>query len=300
MSKKPLSHYSPVFANKPWANEAGYISYYRDVHQKRIGSKPQGKKQWGRQRGLYSWKLEEALNTELETEAAKVYGKLLSYQELDFEQRTLWAQFLLSQLVRTPTFLRYEQAVRNALGIQHTPEHDRIGCKECGDLVWITCRDWALLQAHEDDYFVRTDNPVLLSGFVERPQTCLVYPLSPRLCFAACSMRPDWTPWVCGEKHLGLVGSQLAKGDAHFINFQLAKAADDSLIISPQHDGLLASTMFGDMLGAYPQPPFSLHSPSQNEIPDAFESIRIIMSGVDGFDYPAWLPAELEPCLERG
>ncbi|GAF87395.1 unnamed protein product, partial [marine sediment metagenome] len=88
---------------------------------------------------------------------------------------------------------------------------------------------------------------------------------------------------------------ELEKGGAHFINFHFARAAGESLIISPEHDGLIAETMFLEMLGEYPQPPFSLHTSSVDEINDAYKSIQRIMSETDGIDYPAWLPFELEP-----
>ena len=62
----------------------------------------------------------------------------------------------------------------------------------------------------------------------------------------------------------------------------------------PSEDGTVAETMFGDVLGDYPQPPFLLHAPNAGETQDAFESIRAIMSAVDGVEYPSWTPFELE------
>jgi hypothetical protein len=296
MAKPPLSHFSPVFANQPWANNEGYISYYRDQYRRKVQRAAKGKRQWGRRRGLYSWKVEIALNRDLETEAAHTYSELLKFTELNADQRLTWAQFLISQVVRTPTFLRYEMAARRLLGITDAPARDRVGCKECGDLVCLTSRNWCFLLAHRDDYFVRGDNPVLITGFIERPETCLFYPLSPQVCFIACSMSPDWKPTTHA---LGLqpasFGLELEKGGAHFINFHLARAAEESLILSPTHDGQVASAMFTDVLGLYPQPPFLLHSPSREEMATAFESIRSLMGAVDGLSYPSWLPFELEP-----
>jgi hypothetical protein len=109
-------------------------------------------------------------------------------------------------------------------------------------------------------------------------------------------MSPDWKPTTHA---LGLqpasFGLELEKGGAHFINFHLARAAEESLILSPTHDGQVASAMFTDVLGLYPQPPFLLHSPSREEMATAFESIRSLMGAVDGLSYPSWLPFELEP-----
>jgi hypothetical protein len=296
MAKPPLSHFSPVFANQPWANDEGYLSYYRDQHRRRVERILKGRRQWTRRGGLYSWKVETALNRNLENNAAQVYAELLSFRELNTDQRLTWAQFLLSQVVRTPTFMRYEFAARRMFNLHETPVHDRVGCKECGDLVCITSRDWCLLLAHPDDYFVRSDNPVLLTGFIERPETCLFYPLSSAICYVACSMPSDWEPLSSSRDQLPtFYGLELEKGGAHFINFHLARAAQDSLILSPSHDGSIAAAMFTEVLGLYPQPPFLLRSPAHEEMHAAFESIRSLMSIVDGFDYPPWLPFELEP-----
>jgi hypothetical protein len=296
MAPSPLSHYSPVFANKAWAENEQYRSYYVHPHWKEVESKPKGKKQWGRKRGLYTWDVEKSLNTNLENEAAQIYASLLAFEEPDLQARITWAQFLMSQHVRTPTFMRYEKGAANLLDYQVNPDHDRVGCPECGDLACITSREWCFLIAHEDDFFIRSDNPLLLTGFVERPQTCLFYPLSPRVCFAACSQKDNWVAVHPDPQDLHSIwGIELAKGGAWMINFYLARGADESIILPPSLDGSLAETMFGDVLGKYPQPPFSLHEVARGEIEDAFESIRMIMSTIDGKNYPTWLPLELEP-----
>lgn len=125
MTRKPLSHYSPVFANKRWADASGFISYFRDPHKQRVLKASTGKRQWGRKRGLYRRSIEAALSARIETEAARVYEKLCQYEEATFEDRLVWAQFLMSQLVRTPTFLRYEDASRRIPGSRiPDPNHD--------------------------------------------------------------------------------------------------------------------------------------------------------------------------------
>lgn len=300
MPKPPLSHYSPVFANRRWADETDYISYYWDIHRQRVSKAPKGVRQWGRRRGLYTWKVETALNEELEGYAAQIYESLCQFKELDLNARITWAQFLLSQVVRTPTFLRYENGVRRLRGIIAEPEHDRVGCRECGDLACITSRQWCFLIAHEDDFFVRSDNPVLLTGFVERRETCLFYPLSPRICFVACSMPEDWRPEHPQPDQIPeSCGYQMEKGGAWFVNFHLARAAKESLVLCPGQDGNIAESMFGEVLGLYPQPPFLLHTSETKDMEEAFESIRIIMGAVDGMHYPQWLPFELEPFFVR-
>ena len=294
MAKKPpLSHFSPVFSNKAWADSDGYVSYFSCLHSKTVKKSMKGRKQWGRQRGLYSLSVESALDKGLENEAGPIYEKIRSFEEIGSDERIIWAQFLLSQLVRTPTFIKYEMFIRTALNITDIPAHDRVGCKACGDLNFVANRDWCLLLAHEDDYFVRTDNPALQTGFIERPETCLFYPLSPRLCFVACSMHKGWNTFSHSPNET--CSYKLEKGVAHMTNFYLAKTARESLIISPHHDGIIAERMFADMLGVYPQPPFSLHHPNYVELDKAYKSIQMIMNEADGIVYPTWDVSELEP-----
>lgn len=293
MAKPPLSHYSPKFANKAWADDDGYTSYFSCPYNNEIRKSPKGWKQWGRKRGLYSWTVEHSLDKDLEADAGPIYEKICSYNELTDDERIIWSQFLLSQLVRTPTYMRYENRARELFGITEKPNHDRVGCRECGDLNFVANRDWCLLLAHEDDFFVRSDNPVFQTGFIELPDTCLFYPLTPKLCFVACSMPNNWDAFT--NKPNETCGYQLAKGGAHFYNFHFAKAAGESLIISPKHDGVVAEGMYKDILGIYPQPPFSLHILDNGRSENAFESIRKIMSVTDDSEYPCWQPMELEP-----
>lgn len=294
MAKPPLSHYSPKFANKAWADKDGYTSYFSCPYSSEIKKSPKGRKEWGRKKGLYTWDVENSLDQNLENEAKPVYEKICSYKEVTFRERIVWSQFILSQLVRTPTFMRYENKACEMFGITEKPKHDRVGCKECIDLNYVANRDWCLLVAHEDDFFVRSDNPVLQTGFNERSETCLFYPMTPKLCFVACSMPKSWNALSDNPKKT--CDYQLSKGAAHLFNFYLAKATSESLIISPKHDGVVAEKMFGDILGLYPQPPFSLHILNSNlETEKAFESIRILMSKTDGVQYPRWRPTELEP-----
>jgi hypothetical protein len=294
LAKPILSHYSPKFSNKAWADNNEFISYYRCPHKLTVEKSIKGRKEWGRKRGLYIRAVEDALNRELENEAAPIYEKILEFGELNASERVIWAQFLLSQLVRTPTYMRYEKLALSISGCTESPSHDRVGCRECDDLNFVVNRDWCLLLAHEDDIFVRSDNPVFQTGFIERPETCLFYPLSPKVCFVACSMHAKWDGYSDSPSETR--GVILSKGGAHFINFHLAKATGESLIVSPKHDGDIADGMYRELLGAYPQPPFSLHRLERGTTDDdAYESVRMIMSRVDHYDYPKWRPMELEP-----
>lgn len=287
------NHFSPVLANKWWVDSNNhYICYYRDERAGRIRSKPQGKKQWGRERKLWPKEVELALNKELETPVGRIYSDLISGKAPEGRDRSKWAQFILSQAARTPTFMRYERVARDLTGSEHVPAEDRVGCEDCLDLVYVTGKDWAVLLAHEDDFFVRTDNPIMMTGFLARPETAIFYPLTPRLCFVACPKPPGWLAAPKGEDPI--MGTKLLKGGAHMINFYAAKHCWDSLVFHPDHDGNVSQAMFTEVLGVYPQAPFLLHQPTVSEDGSAFESIRRIQSTADGTEYPGWDSADLE------
>ncbi len=112
LTKPPLSHYSPKFANKAWADNDGYTSYFSCSYRGEVRKSPKGWKQWGRKRGLYSWSVEKSLDQNLETSARPIYEKIISYNELTENERIIWSQFMLSQLCRTPTYMKYENEAK--------------------------------------------------------------------------------------------------------------------------------------------------------------------------------------------
>ncbi len=291
--KKPLSHFVPKFSNKYWADESNFMSYFWCEYTTSVIKGTKGKKQWGRKRGLYTWAVEHSLDKDLETKVAPIYEKLITYNELSKDEKFLWAQFLLSQLVRTPSYIEYEKKAVELTGVESEPKCDRVGCQECFDLNYVVNRNWMLLKTHSEDYLVRTDNPILQTGFIELPDSYLIYPLTPHLCFVATPMNDSWNPFE--HNNNPILGYQMPKGWAHMVNFYLAKSAYRSLILSPEHAGVISDTMFTDVLGSYTQPPFSLHVIESALATSAFESIRQIMSIADDFDYPVWEIERLTP-----
>ncbi|PSW67417.1 hypothetical protein C0W88_04410 [Photobacterium leiognathi subsp. mandapamensis] len=291
--KKPLSHYVPKFSNKYWADESNFMSYFWCEHTSTVKKENKGRKQWGRKRGLYTWAIEHALDKDLETKVAPIYEKLVNYNELNRDEKYLWAQFILSQLVRTPSYIEYEKVATELTGEKSKPTCERVGCQECLDLNFVANRNWLLLKTHSDDYLVRTDNPVLQTGFIELRDSYLVYPLTPELCFVATPMNGDWDPF--SPNNNPIMCYEMPKGWAHMVNFYLSKSAYRSLILSPEHVGVISDTMFTEILGLYTQPPFSLHLVEDENAPSSFESIRKIMSVADDFDYPEWKIEKLIP-----
>ncbi len=290
------NHFSPAFANEQWTADKHYVCYYRDHHKGRVSQTTNGRRQWGRLRRLYTDRVEYALNHELETPASLIYDALLRGRSLDAQSRLKWSQFLRSQFVRTPTFMRYEETAKQLTGVREQPLHDRVGCEECLDLHEVAGRDWTILVAHPDDFFIRTDNPVYVTGFLISPKSVLYYPLSPRCCFAACSMPDDWNPdediTTSNPSHTAV---ELEKGVAHVLNFYFARAAGESAIVCPDHDSAFIRAMLTQVLGIYPQMPFDLHMPKLHEVEDARESLRGLMTVADGVEYATYRPPEIEP-----
>ncbi len=296
MTRPKLNHFSPVFANQPWSHGGGCVCYYRDRHARRVLRVGKGRRQWGRMRRLYSTSVENALSEDLETPAALIYRSLFNGEALSTKERTKWAQFLRSQFVRTPSFMRYEMMARHATNTAEVPLEDRVGCEYCLDLQVVTMRDWTILVADKDEFFVRTDNPVHVTGFLTQPRTALYYPLTPRCCFVACSMPDSWEPFTDREvPRPSYSAFRLSKGAAFMLNFYFAKAADESVIVHPRNDGDSVATMLTEVLGVYPQAPFDIHLPSGDEIDDAYESLRLIMSVADGLVYPRYKATDVEP-----
>jgi len=289
------NHFSPKLANKAWRLGKNYTHYYRDEHSGAIKTEPKGWQAWGQRTGLWSDEVEDNLANELENGVAAIYRKIVACNDITAGERQKWAQFILSQAVRTPTFMRYEKFAAEKIPGSVIPEHDRIGCEECGDLYWLTQRNWFLVVCEEDGLFVRSDNPVLMTGFADRSKTVVFYPLAPRILWMAYSMPDGWAAdWRKG--HAGnFSGYVVPKAASSIINFHFIKAAQNEIIVHPDHDADYLTRMAEDVLGRYPQPPFSLHILDGCNESDAFESVRLIMSACDRVVYPVWSPSDLEP-----
>ena len=196
--------------------------------------------------------------------------------------------------------MRYEKFCRVRYGITEGPVHDRVGCEYCSDLTFVTGRRWLLLDAHDDDYFIRTDNPVFLTSFLWDPGAVLYYPLSPRRCFVATAMPSDWDSAAASASPKPTLYMKLDKGDAYLFNYHFAQRAERSIIMHPDAGDEISDAMFGDTVGACPQPPFDLHDPNQAGVEECLESIRLIMSGADGVNYPPIVFPEVPRWLDIG
>ena len=296
------NHFSPVLANKYWTNqESGwsYKYYYFCKHRGKVidSHKDIGKTAWGYELNLYPQDLEDRLDTELENESAVLYKMLIAGEKLDADQRMKWAQFIITQAIRTPSFFRYRDHIEKVNGGDYSYKQTILGCAGCEENKLVAARDWIILEAHEDDFFIRTDNPVYMTGCLDNSTTTMFYPLTPNLCFVACSyvetgilLKGMELPFPKQEF------LQLEKGDAYHINFELLKSASNSVILAKNDNNKVVSQFAVDMLGAFPQIPFMLSSAS-TAIGESIviESLTNLMSATDGVRYPEYRDYPFSP-----
>lgn len=289
------NHFAPKFANKEWAIDGKVMHYYRSQHTNELVAKPKGWTTWGQRRKLWSNEIERNLAQDLEDETSIIYRKMIRYRELNERERMKWAQFILSQIVRTPNFMRYEKFASETLfpEIKTHLGHERVGCEQCGDLFWISQRKWLLIVLKENSELIRTDNPVFLTGFIDRPSSAIFYPLTPRLLWVAQSMPVDWKPnWQNGHKGK-YIGAEKGSTFSFLLNFHFIRSAREFITRTDQNEETFSHIAEG-ALGSYPMPPFSLHILNGAEENKAFESIRMIMCICDDKPYARWHSSELE------
>lgn len=287
------NHYSPVLANKPWisdGSEGKYAYYYHCPHRQKVVKSPKGigTSAWGYELNLYSQAIEDAFDKEIENESALLYNKLIEGIELSSDERVKWGRFIVTQAIRVPSFIRYREKAAELTDNDVSFKEKLIGHHDDPDNYYVALRDWIILEADKDDYFLRTDNPVYMTGFIECPLTVILYPLSPKKCFVACSF-VECIPLINGEdppkpKQEFL---KLEKGDAWHINFELARSASRSLILSKTDDCSVSEKLCLDILGRYPQIPFLMGSAkSELESLHKQDELTYIMSLSDRRNYP--------------
>lgn len=296
------NHFSPVFANKYWTNEEAnwnYKYYYFCKHRQCVvdSNKDKGKTAWGYELNLYPQELEDRLDRELENESSILYEKLIAGITLTANERMKWGQFIVTQAIRTPSFFKYRDYIENLNGGDYSYKNLILGCAGCKENKYIAARNWVILKADENDFFIRTDNPVYMTGFLNNPSTTVFYPLTPNLCFVACSavekiLLPKGMELPFPKQEF----LQLEKGDAWSINFEILKSTSSSIIVAKKNNSRSVSHMTLQILGLFPQIPFMLSS-ANNHYSEALEIERItnIMSMVDGVDYPSYRKYPFSP-----
>src|ERR1700686_1438467 len=195
-----FNHYSPIFTNRPWANENGMIvRLRREPGRPGVRRGRTGPQEWGGENHLYPQHVEDALGS-FENKVSVVYGKLLDGEILAPAERLLWSRWIFSQFARTPTFLLelpgFEEDV-----LAQFPEFSRdfswaeTGAKldaaidhisDFGQsdrlIPFIIVRDWLILRPAPGEFFIKGDVRVVLGGALIDHNAQFVYLLSPPHC----------------------------------------------------------------------------------------------------------------------
>lgn len=287
MTKTKKNHYVPVFTNLAWKDKSQdwkFKTYSQKNGQIVEHKNSVGRRAWGYKDYFYSQALEDLFRDRIETPSIVIYQKLINQEVLTYNERIKWAQFLITQAIRTPSFFDYRKKAGELQKEDFDFDESIIGCEHCEENKLLADRNWIILKAHEEDHFIRTDNPVYMTGFLENDTTTIFYPLTPNLCFVACSV-------VSLQKLMRLQPQQkylqLEKGDAYAINFELLKSAYKTVILRDEHNSIFSSHMIKSTLGVFPQIPYFMMS-ANNGIAEyeATKQLTNLMSIADEKEYP--------------
>lgn len=203
MNQTTHNHYSPIFTNRPWANDDGHIILLRwDAGSKSVVRGRTGPREWGAEKHLYPQMLEEAL-ARFEGIVAQVYRKLLAGELLDKMDRLIWSRWIICQFSRTPSLIlelagieedalagfpdlaydfswaevqaKIDAATINVIDFQNSEKL----------IPFIILRDWVVLRPAAGEFFIKGDVPVIIRGALVDEDAAIVYPLSPSHCFVA-------------------------------------------------------------------------------------------------------------------
>lgn len=287
MVQTKKNHYVPAFTNFAWKDKNQdwkFKTYSKKNGQIVEHKKSIGRRTWGYEDYLYSQVLEDLFRDEIDTPCGDLYKKLINQEVLTYAERVKWSQFLITQAIRTPLFLKYRQKAGTFENQKFEFDESIVGCIHCEENKLIADRNWIILKAHEEDYFIRTDNPVYMTGFIENDTTTIFYPLTPSLCFVACSVVPL-------QKLMGLPPQQqylqLEKGDAYAIDFELLKSAYQTVILRDEHNSFLSNHLIKSTLGVFPQIPYLMMSASDGIAEyEATKQLTHLMSITDEKEYP--------------
>ncbi len=288
MNKTNKNHYVPSFTNLAWKDRGKNWQFktYSKKNGQIIEHKKNsiGRRSWGSKDSFYSQNLENLFRDEIETPCLDLYKKLINQEILTYPERVKWSQFIVTQAVRTPSFFNYRKKAGELQNDDFNFNESIVGCIHCEENKLIADRNWIILKVHEDDHFIRTDNPVYMTGFLENDTTTIFYPLTPNLCFVACSQ-------IFLQKLMGLQPKQdylqLEKGVAYAINFELLKSAHETVILRVENNSELSKYMIKSTLGIFPQIPYFMMT-ANNGIAEyeATKQLTHLMCITDGIEYP--------------
>lgn len=237
-------HYSPDFTNKYWANSKGDIRIFTRNINGSVTSKLKSYSKWGFEYHIYPQRLEQYFSR-IESDAKISYDKLLKIVPLSDLERQRWVTFLIIQIVRTPSFIlnltgglkeiietnqmKYPTNPESLVRVYETLfQNDKFYAMTYRS---IASKAWFILSAAPGSFFIKPDNPAIISGSEAKKTWSLVFPLSPTKCFLAgpyAAQNP--IPVVPQSPELG-------RDETDAMNEMLAFHARREVITLPSNDG---------------------------------------------------------------
>ena len=159
----------------------------------------------------------------------------------------MWSHWLLCQYSRTPAFVvdfakleedilaQFPNLIQWAAQI-NTEEKLKSALDNISSITtskklvpFLAVRDWVVCEAAVGSCFLRTDDPIVITGSLVREKTQILYPLSPRQCFVA-TVLGKFPP----SAFLG--NYQLSQGASLQIFNLTTSRADREVIVHPDDD----------------------------------------------------------------
>lgn len=256
------NHYIPGFTNRPWADVHGKIMVYSRGLDGNVLAISRGYLSWGKASFLYSQDLENQLSA-IESDASRPHEKLLSGRPFSGTDERDWITFLTCQYFRTPRFILSivnrltHKIVDNEWHFPNfpiTPRNLRRAYETLfrNDEVYtsyfraIFRKAWWVVTPAPGEFFLKPDEPVLLSGNLKDFKGSLVFPLSPTKCFVAGPLfREGRWPLRVGE-------ARLEPGQARRLSLQIAFNARETVISNPSHCSTDLITDLKEVLANHP------------------------------------------------
>jgi hypothetical protein len=229
-------HYVPQFTTRQWAKSGRFLAYTIGLDGE-VQTTATPAKHWGVAPSLYTQGLEDLLGL-IESDAREPYSKLAKTVPLKDMEVRQWIAFLISQLIRTPRFMRtilhQQKAWIEQTGFNYPMSPAHLGRAfetlfQNNDFYaafyrLVVSRAWAVVSAADGLTFLKGDNPVVLSGRNADTTWRLVYPLTPTRCFIAGPELEDEPERIIPRQH------RVTEAETASVNAATCRFAETSVI----------------------------------------------------------------------
>jgi hypothetical protein len=229
-------HYVPQFTTRQWAKSGRFLAYTIGVDGE-VWATATPAKHWGVAPSLYTQGLEDLLGL-IEGDAREPYDKLANTVPLNDIEMRRWVAFLVSQLIRTPRFMRMilhrQKAWIEQSGFNYPMSPAHLGRAfetlfQNNDFYaafyrLVVSHAWAVMSAADSLTFLKGDNPVVLTGRKADTTWRLAYPLTPTRCFIAGPALEDEPGRIIPRQH------RLTEAETAAVNAATCRFAETSVI----------------------------------------------------------------------